>query len=240
MKAIKHLLFLLFPLVSLSALDYSEYARLLETYAKPNGVDYQSWFEHKEDLKALDAFLELSAKADVSAMSRDERMAFYINLYNAGMIQAVFQNYPLDTVSTLGPKPFSIFSKKFIKQGDRLLSLDDVEKGILLKNYFDPRIHWAVNCASESCPPLRGEPFVGDRLEAQLQEQTLLFAESNRAARIDHKSKTVAYSELFSWYDADFEGDHPAQYLNQYRNNPIPLSYKIDWITYDWALNAAK
>ena len=118
--------------------------------------------------------------------------------------------------------------------------LDEIEKGILLKDYFDPRIHFAVNCASESCPLLRDEPFAGDRLEKQLEEQTKLFANSDRAARVDKNKKNVAYSELFKWYANDFGGETPAKYLNQYRKAPLPINYSVGWIPYDWSLNEVK
>lgn len=223
--------------VPLAALDYTEYGRLLGTYAKETGVDYAGWFANKADIEALDAFLRMSAEVDVAAMSAADQKAFYINLYNAAMLQVVFQHYPLNSVTEIGEKPFDVFKDTFIRQGDRLLSLDDVEKGILLKEFFDPRIHFAVNCASESCPPLRVEPFTGEQLEAQLDEQTRLFAKSDRAARESDHANKIVYSSLFDWYNKDFEGDNPAEYLNRYREDPLPLDYEIGWIKYDWALN---
>ena len=220
--------------------DYDAYAGLLSKYVSGAGVRYAEWANDKADLRRLEETLERFAAADVSALRRDEQKAFYINLYNAAMLQAVFERYPLDSVKDIGLVPFSIFRKKFIRQGDHKLSLDDVEKGILLEDYFDARIHFAVNCASESCPPLRAEPFTGEKLEGQLEEQTRLFAQSERAAQADETEKKIRYSELFRWYDADFEGDHPAEYLNHYRDVPLPLDNKPDWIPYDWALNAVR
>ncbi|MGJ8638877.1 MAG: DUF547 domain-containing protein [Opitutaceae bacterium] len=218
--------------------DYTSYAELLSSYVKEDGVAYAAWFKHKADLQKLDSVLGSWAKLDVGSLSKDAQKAFYINLYNAGMLQAVFKNYPLKSVKDIGLIPFSIFKKDFIYQGGRTLSLDDVEKGILLKDSFDSRIHFAVNCASESCPPLRAEPFVGAKLEQQLDEQTRLFANSKRAARIDTKQKSIAYSELFNWYAKDFAGEHPAKYLNKYRSQQLPMNYQQTWIAYDWSLNA--
>lgn len=218
-------------------MGYSDYGRLLETYVKDSGVDYEGWFENKADLEALDGVVDAMAAVDVDELSDAENKAFYINLYNAAMLQVVFDNYPVKSVTEIGANAFDVFKDKFIQQGDRLLSLDDVEKGILLVDHFDARIHFALNCASESCPPLRAEPFAAERLEQQLEEQTRLFAESDRAARVSDRSKKTVYSELFNWYDKDFEGDNPAEYLNRYRNSPLPLDYDTDWIKYDWALN---
>lgn len=221
-------------------LDYSDYARLLETYVSDDGVRYAAWVESPADVSALDIFLEKAARADLAKMDRQVQKAFYINLYNASMLRIVLAKYPVRSVKDIGLLPFSVFKKKFIELGERSLSLDEVEKEVLLKEYFDPRIHFAVNCASESCPPLRGEPFRGAHLDLQLDEQTRLFAESARAARVDHERKRIAYSELFKWYAGDFGVENPADFLNRYRETDLPTRYKTDWIDYDWSLNAVK
>jgi hypothetical protein len=221
-------------------IDYTDYARLLDSYVTNTGVRYEAWFENKDDLSALDDFLAGLAEVDLSRYSEAEQKAFYINLYNAAMLQAVFKAYPTKSVKSIGLIPFSIFKKNFIKQNGRKLSLDEVEKGILLKDFFDPRIHFAVNCASKSCPPLRDEPFIAAKLENQLEEQTKAFAISARAARVVLGKERVEYSELFKWYEDDFEVENPAEYLNRYRDMPLPLDLKVDWISYDWSLNTAE
>ena len=222
------------------AIDYSPYAQLLDRYVTDAGVRYEAWFEAKEDLEALDAFLEKMSKIDLSRFSEAEKIAFYINLYNAGMLKAVFDAYPLESVKNIGLIPFSIFKKKFIEQNGRLLSLDGIEKGILFEDHFDPRIHFAVNCASESCPLLLDAPYTAKDLESQLAEQTRAFANSSRAARLNSKTGRIEFSELFKWYDSHFEGDDPAEYLNQYRETPLPLGAETGWIKYDWSLNLAQ
>lgn len=227
------------PLVS-AEVNYSEYARLLERYVEPGGVRYEAWADHADDRAALKQFLDTVAGVKVASLDTAEQTAFYINLYNAAMLQAVFDHWPINSVKEIGPKPFSIFKKDFIEQDGRRLSLDQVEKEILLKEYFDPRIHFAVNCASESCPPLRAEPFVGARLDAQLDEQTWAFAASQRAARINSKEKSVAYSELFKWYADDFPEEHPGAYLNRFRARALPLDFAVEWIDYDWSLNSVE
>lgn len=215
------------------------YAALLGKYVVGDEVDYAAWAADEADQAALDAVMEAFARTDPGALDRAAQTAFYINLYNAAMLDVVFDHYPVDSVRDIGPEPFSVFKEKFIRHGDRRLSLDEVEKEILLGEYFDPRIHFAVNCASESCPPLRAEPYTGARLEAQLDEQTRLFAGSGRAARVDREAGTTAFSELFKWYAGDFGVDHPAAYLNRYRATLLPEDHAVEWIKYDWSLNAA-
>ena len=222
-----------------ATIEEKSYERLLKAYVKPTGVDYKAWSTNSADLQALNDYLKIASKEDLSKLTADEEKAFYINIYNAGMLQAVFQNYPIASVAEIG-EPFSIFKKKFIQLGNRKLSLDDIEKGILLKKHFDPRIHFAVNCASESCPTLRAEPFTGERLEAQLDEQTGLFVNSARAVHIDQKGSRIQYSKLFKWYANDFGVKTPSDYLNLYRTKALPSHYKVDWIEYDWSLNEAQ
>jgi len=224
-------------LVAGEAPNYSSYARLLKTYVIEDKVDYAAWAENDENIAALDEFLEHLSQIETDSLSRNDQMAYYINLYNAAMLHVVLEKYPIDSVKNIGILPFSVFKQDFVQLLDRKVSLDEIEKGILLKDYFDSRIHFAVNCASEGCPPLRAEPFVGDRLETQLDEQTKLFAQSERAAKIDEDQKSVAYSELFKWYAKDFDVKNPAEYLNRYREMPLPTNYSVDWITYDWSLN---
>jgi len=219
--------------------DYTEYARVLSAYVTDTGVDYEAWSAHKEDVAALDSFLDQLAGVNPAGLAREAQKAFYINLYNAAMLQAVLERYPLKSVKAIGLVPFSIFKQQFIRLGERRLSLDEVEKGILLKVFSDPRIHFAVNCASRSCPPLRAEPFVAERLDAQLDAQARLFAASEQAARVDFKTRRVAYSKLFKWYAEDFGVVNPAEYLNRYREVDLPDSYQVDWLPYDWSLNAS-
>lgn len=219
--------------------DYSDYARLLDRYVEPDGVRYEAWASHAGDRAALDQFLAAASKVDVPALSVEAQKAFYINLYNAAMLQAVFDHWPIDSVKEIGLLPFSIFKRDFIEQGERRLSLDDVEKEILLQEYFDPRIHFAVNCASESCPPLRGEPFVAAKLDAQLEEQTRAFAASGRAVQVDRDAGRVELSRIFKWYADDFGAAGSVAYLNRYRDAPLPRDLEVDWMHYDWALNAS-
>ena len=214
---------------------YSDYGALLEKYATDTGVRYEVWAKSKMDLQKLDAILASWADLDLEPLSYAQRQAFYINLYNAGMLQTVFDYYPIKSITEILPD-FGIFKKKFIKQGDRILSLDDVEKAILLKEYPDPRIHFAVNCASRSCPPLRAEPFISDKSDAQMEAQTRIYL--NDAWGVQVKSDMVHISALFDWYKQDFPGTNPLTYINPYRKGTdLDESADVKFLEYDWALN---
>jgi len=220
-----------------NAQDYTEYNTLLDKYAHPSGVDYKSWSKSDSDKKTLDKILTEWAKVDHKKLEKNKQAAFRINLYNAAMVDVVLDHYPLKSVTKIG-KEFSIFDKNIIKTASGTISLNTLEKKTLLKDFPDARIHFAVNCASVSCPPLRNEAFEGDKLEAQLTEQTKNFADSSHAVQLS--GSTAKYSELFLWYKKDFKTDNPAIYLNKYRSTKIKTSSKIDWIKYDWNVNQSK
>lgn len=219
--------------------SYTEYGELLEAYVMAEGVHYDAWSRSEEDRERLDRILDSWASVDPADLSKAEATAFLINLYNAAMIDMVLDEYPLGSVREIGFLPFAVFRRDAIILDGEKVSLDTVEKEILLKEYFDPRIHFAVNCASVSCPPLRQEPYTGEALEILLEEQTRAFAASPHAARVAVGGGTTFYSELFKWYADDFPGSDPAEYLNRYREETLPLGNKIDWIDYDWSLNEA-
>jgi len=225
------------PLVS-NAQDVTSYNKLLTKYAAEDGVNYREWSANKKDKKALDKVLKDWSRVDATKLKKEEKAAFRINLYNAAMLDVVLDNYPLKSVTKLGKKEFAIFDKKIIATPTGKISLNTLEKEQLIKDFADPRIHFAVNCASVSCPPLRNEAFDAKKLEAQLNEQATKFADSEKAAKIS--GSKVKYSELFNWYAKDFGTKNPAIYLNKFRTKKLKTSSKVDWIKYDWHLNEAK
>ena len=218
---------------------YEDYARLLKTYVKNTGVKYKDWYNNKNDVEALRQVINDFSYVEVESLTGNEQKAFYINLYNAATLQAILDNYPLQSVTEILPE-FGIFKKKWITLGEAQLSLDEIEKWILLKKFPDARIHFALNCASRSCPPLAATPFRAASLEEQLDKQAKTFAHSKHAVTIDNKNKTLKFSQLFQWYANDFGHKKPAIYLNQYRKTPLPEDYKTDWIRYNWSLNTAE
>lgn len=222
---------------TLQAQDYTNYNKLLKKHVKKDGINYKKWFDTAADKEALKTILSEWSKVDGSKLVKNQQAAFRTNLYNAAMIQVVLDNYPLKSVTALG-KPFSIFDKALIQTPSGKISLNTLEKKRLLKDLPDARLHFAINCASVSCPPLRAEAYTAEALEAQLTEQATQFANSQHAVQIE--GKTAKYSELFNWYAKDFGTTDPASYLNTFRSKAIDSKLKKSWIKYDWNLNASK
>ena len=232
-------LFLWAPVQAAASEDWSEvFERLLQTYVEPGGVDYEAWSENADDLAALESVTKTIAGTKVGDLSHDARLAFYLNAYNAWILQLVLDAYPIESVKEIGLIPFSVFFLKKVSIAGEKMTLNHLEKGIIIEEFREPRIHFSINCASRSCPPLGTKIFRGPHLEQQMEKATSEFANSDKAARVDHTGKRVELVEIFKWYEEDFEQAGGAvKFLNGYRTEPIPVDYAVGFYDYDWSLN---
>lgn len=228
-------LLVLSPIVE--AQEYSDYDALLKKYALVDGIRYQACSKSSNDRTALTNILKKWSELGASKLAKNQRAAFRINLYNASIISVVIDEYPINSVTQIG-MPFSIFKKNFISNGDRTFSLDTLEKELLLKDYPDARIHFAVNCASVSCPPLLNKSYRGLKLDKQLNEQARKFMSSEYAVQIDNG--VASFSPLFKWYKDDFGGAPVIEIVNKYRDESIPHMLQSDWLNYNWDLNESR
>lgn len=213
--------------------DANLWHELLVKHVQENGdVDYKGFLKDQAKLQAYLTYMALnSPKPNVS---EEEKLVYYINLYNAGTVQLILNNYPTKSIKKIN-KPWS---KKIIKIGDKLVSLGDIEHKILRK-MNEPRIHFAINCASFSCPKLINKAFTRANTEALLQEATKGFV--NDTTRNIISSHKVQLSNIFRWYKNDFT-DHTTliEYINQYSKTTIDSNAHISFLNYDWSLNEAK
>ena len=219
--------------------DWSgDYARLLGKYATPSGVRYAAWKGNAADIQALEGIVNAIGAQNVSSLGQKEQLAFYLNAYNAWIIHEVLEKYPTKTVKdTL----FTFFTGKRIKVAGEQLSFNRLEKDIIIPRFKEPRIHVALNCASQSCPPLLGEPFRADKLDAQLERLAKGFANSDRGVRVSSDNKSAELSKIFDWYKDDFAaGGGAVAFINKRRNPPLPEGVKISYQEYDWGLNDAR
>lgn len=216
----------------------AEYGRLLAQYVTPAGtVKYKAWKANAADLASLQKITDQIGSGGPSDTSRDGRFAFHINAYNAWMLRTVLEAYPIKSVRDIAPD-FGVFSQPRITVGGKKVSLNHLEKNLLLPEFKDPRIHVAINCASTSCPPLLNVPFTAAKLGAQLDAQAKAFANGSGA---QVSGKKAQLSKIFEWYAADFKASGDATgFLNKYRSEPIPGGAKLSYSEYDWSLNDAK
>jgi len=222
-----------------SLLGNESYTALLQKYVHPDGVDYAQWSQNETDKMDLVEYCDELAATRVNELTNARQKAYFINLYNALMIREVLRHYPIDSVKAIAPE-FGVFEKKVVEVEGRAYSLDEIEKTVLLQRWDDPRIHFAVNCASASCPPLRAEPYRGPELDQQLKEQAIVFIRSERAIRIDGKNQLVALNPIFEWYAHDFPGEDIRVYLNRFREQKLRLDWDLKYFDYDWSLNASR
>jgi hypothetical protein len=215
--------------------------QLVKANVKTNGmVDYKGFIREKAK---LDQYLKLISEnaPDRETWSKNEQLAYWINAYNAFTVKLIVDNYPTESIRDLGPKlkiPLikDVWHYKFFKIGGQESSLDEIEHGILRKEFNEPRIHFAINCASVSCPPLLNEAFFADRIDAQLQKVAVAFI--NDPSRNKISPDAIEISSIFSWFKGDFtKNGSLIDFFNKYSKVKIKPSAKISHMDYNWNLN---
>ena len=223
--------------------DHSAYDGLLHRYAFPAGVDYRGWSHNKEDLATLRSYIVSLERQAPSRLERGEALAYWINLYNAATLNLILEHYPVATIKDIGTALSSPWKKKVVTVEGKQLSLNEIENDIVRPSFLEPRIHFALNCAARSCPPLRNSAYVGAQLESQLEEQTIAFVGDAKKNYIDDKG-TLHLSKLFDWYAKDFEESKGSAVafvkpyitaLQAYTATGATPPVKFE--DYDWALN---
>jgi hypothetical protein len=214
---------------------------LLQKHVGADGfVDYQGFIKDKAKFQQ---YLDLLQSAHPQASwGRDEQMAYWINAYNAFTVKLILDNYPVESIKDIkNGIPFvnTVWDIKFIKIQGEEYDLNNIEHGILRKDFKDARIHAAVNCASYSCPVLRGEAFVASRLDAQLDAAMTAFVNDPRRNKLSADNPKL--SSIFKWYSGDFkdEAESIRAYVNKYAKTKINKDADIDYLDYDWRLNDA-
>ena len=212
--------------------DYSIWEIILKRYIDMEGnVDYDA-LKKKENM--LDDFLNILEKTKIDySWNASEKIAFWINVYNAYTIKLILKNYPVKSIKDI-KKPWD---KKFFTVNGEFLSLGDVEHQILRKKFTEPRIHFAINCASKSCPRIVQIPYTGDNLNNLLDRQTKEYINSPELNNVD--SDSYQLSKLFSWFSKDFkEADGSVvEFINRYSKTLIKNQKSKGFIEYDWNLN---
>ena len=219
--------------------DQSLYAELLSKYVKNGIVNYQGF---KNDEKNLDQYLNVLEKTDTKTLSRNEQFAFYVNAYNAWTIKLILSGYPgIKSIKDLGSLFKSPWKKKICRIDGKIITLDDIEHNILRPRFKDPRVHFAINCAAKSCPPVRSEPYRGDELDQQLDEMTRAFINKLQSNRLE--GHTLYVSSIFKWFAEDFNEDIVGFFLKYTKGDlkeQLEINkkkIKVKYLDYDWSLN---
>ncbi len=198
-------------------------------------VDAKGWVNYrglKKEQSRLEQYLQLlSSNPPQPSWSRAETMAFWINAYNAFTVKLILDHYPVSSITKIhNGQPWKV---SWIRIGDKSYSLDEIENGILRPRYKEPRIHFAVNCAARSCPPLLNQAWTAQNLEANFEKQAKAFINNPTYNKITPNSAQL--SKIFEWYAEDF-GDLIG-FLNRYASVKIKPDARISYLEYDWSLN---
>lgn len=231
-----------------TAVDHSVFDRLLKEYVNETGlVNYRAW--KAQDEETLRNYLKMMDKIDPDRLGRTEKIAFWINAYNALTIQGILDFYPLKSIRDKVSRifGFNIWDDYPMTVSGRSYSLNDIEHKILRK-MDEPRIHFAIVCASVGCPKLRDEAYTGAKLNAQLDDQAEHFFAQPRNFRIDRERNTVYLSSILDWFGEDFGGsrqgklDFVSKYLSEKEDRTFLRSGepRVKYLNYDWALNEQK
>ena len=242
---------LLILLLALPALaqepDYAPWTHLLQSYYDPvRGMDYAHLKAH--DAKALEALKQSLGRVNVAALNRKQQLAYWINVYNVNSVSTIVESYPVDSIRDISTDPIrrlNVFSKERAPFGGALLSLDDIENSKIREGFHDPRIHFAINCAAKSCPPIRPEAYVGEKVDAQLDDQVRRFLANVRYGK---KGDTLVMhvTKIVDWFSKDFEtwGGGQVAFLRRFvapdKQKLIDAAHgevDFDYDDYDWALN---
>ncbi|QAZ67743.1 DUF547 domain-containing protein [Solidesulfovibrio carbinolicus] len=242
MLAILLLLFAGFANDAQSSGYLDHYGAFLAAHVRGGVVNYAGI---KADMARLDATLALMAAENPEALARPDRVALYINAYNLWTIRLIMDHWPgISSIKEAGGFLASPWKRSFVRLGGRKLSLDDIEHGILRRQYPDPRLHFVLNCASKSCPPLLSVPYRGEVLDAMLDARTRACLNDPVGARVD--GGRLRLLRIFDWYAEDF-GGRDGQWGFVRRFAGPALGAALDALAdrrpvyddYDWSLNDA-
>lgn len=224
--------------------SHEAFGQILKKYVNEQGlVDYSGLKKDRASLKAYLAILEKNTPD--GAWPKNEQLVYWINAYNAYTLDLVLEYYPLQSIKDItdkvsGTGASSPWEIKFINIRGKMISLDNIEHGIIRNQFNDPRIHYVLNCAAVSCAKLLREAYTADKIEEQLTAAARDFI--NDASKNTIENKYYAeLSRIFSWYEKDFNRKNSlVDYINQYANVKLSEDAKISFKEYDWALNDKK
>jgi hypothetical protein len=232
--------------------DYTPWQNLLSKYYDPaKGMNYKGLKEH--DKATLDQLRQKLAAVDVNSLAKPDQLAYWINLYNVTTVATVVEHYPVDSIRDISTDPIirlNVFKKPAAQTKAGAISLNDIENDKIRTGFKDPRIHFAINCAAKSCPPIRTEPYAGARLNEQLDDQARRFLTGPHGVRLekDGGELDVHVTKILDWFKDDFETWGGGRIAFVRKLLPADKQKQLDaargktdleFDDYDWALNDA-
>ncbi len=235
---------------STATIDHSAWNKLLSAYVKP-GRDGVARFDYRRvsasDRQALDAYLADLSATRIGTFNRAEQFAYWVNLYNALTVKVILDHFPVDSIRDIdissGVLSDGPWGAELISVEGQRLTLNDIEHRILRPIWRDPRIHYAVNCASIGCPDLQRQAFTGANHQRLMDSAARTYINHPRGVTVDANGVTV--SSIYAWFEEDFGNSDRTvlEHLRRYANRDLAAKLEgkttIDGYRYDWALNGA-
>jgi len=232
--------------------DHGEWTQILRAYVQVgedgvNRFNYAGLLAHAEDRQALDRYITTQSSRDLFELNdTDDAFAAWANLYNALTIRLIINHYPLLSIRDVKPHPFAAGPWKMdaVTVQGRTLSLDDIEHDILRKDWSEPRVHYAVNCASYGCPNLQTSAWEGETLDEDLTRAAMDYVNHPRGVTVLSNGK-LQISKIYKWFDEDFGGSQSGviMHLKLYADDDLRAvldnAPRLSKYTYDWSLNSA-
>ena len=234
--------------VSIDQIKHDAWDALLQKYVDTDGmVNYKAWHKNQTDRAALKTYLECLSMANPSAKAtRDARMAYWINAYNALTIEGILRVYPTTSIRNHTAKLFgyNIWKKLHLQTGPSKINLDSIEHKVLRK-MNEPRVHFAIVCASIGCPRLLNRAYTADQLENQLSVNTTDFFSRSQNLQFDTATSKLKLSSILEWFGTDF-GDTSKKQINAIapyfpesaRKFITGNKFSVEYLDYNWQLNA--
>lgn len=214
--------------------DHSIWDNLMQQYVSKSGkVDYKNLKINKNSVS--DYLTELKEHTPGTDWSKNEKKAYFINMYNAYTVQFIITKYPVSSPKDITYSGKDIWNLKLVKMGEKTMTLNTVED--ILRGYGDPRIHFAINCGAASCPKLLNRAFKAETINKDLDQLTKSFI--NDPANNIIKEKKVQISKIFEWYAVDFKTKDTGiiDFINKYSTVIVSPKAKIEYLPYNWKLN---
>ncbi|WP_120495737.1 DUF547 domain-containing protein [Kiloniella sp. EL199] len=235
---------------STETVNQNEWATFIQKYREENYDGIARIAYHRvsfEDRLALKEHLKYLQGIQVSNLNRNQQLAYWINLYNATTVNLILEHMPVESIRDINISPGLFASgpwgKKLLRIEGEKVSLNDIEHGILRPGWKDPRIHYALNCASLGCPDLPKEVITAVEHDAQLTAAARRFIDHSRAVSIGENNEAIV-SSIYVWFKEDFGGsdaavlDHLRTYASKERQKELMKIRSIENHTYDWGLNS--
>jgi len=231
--------------------QYVYWQEVLKSYTHEGRVNYKALKENNHEFKMALQTIESVSKTEMEAFDIKQKKAFWINAYNVSVIKTILDHYPIKRGFSLKAIAFpsnsiqqipDVWDSPILHTAGQNLSLNDIENKILRPEFKDPRIHFAIVCASIGCPVIRSEVYTQEKLDQQLLSQIQLFLSDPLKARYDKTKDTLYLSPIFKWFKTDFEqAGGVIVFVKKYTSagsfDEISDQTQIQWLGYDWNLN---